>query len=119
MTALSKRKQELVDEMRRRGFSDEEVARHCGKSTLANIQTAIDNDETHRVITRMASGKDRAMCNPAVTLLKEAQEVLGRGGLCSIGSGGWGSCDHCGGWPDHKPSCLILRLEKFLKGEGL
>lgn len=59
--ALSKRKQNLVDEMKNRGFSDQELDWHLRKSTIAQMQTAIDNDEAHIIIARLASeaGKNR------------------------------------------------------------
>ena len=53
--ALSKRKQCLVDEMKKRGFSDQELDWHLRKSTIAQMQTAIDNDDAHKIITKLAS----------------------------------------------------------------
>ena len=59
--ALSKRKQSLVDEMKKRGFSGQELDWHLRKSTIVQMQTAIDNDEVHKVIVRLATeaGKQR------------------------------------------------------------
>lgn len=54
--------------------------------------------------------------------IKQARKVvssllksLGTGGMCSIGSGGWGSCDYCSGWPEHKSTCPITVGKKYLK----
>lgn len=59
--ALSKCKQNLVDEMKNRGFSNEELDWHLRKSTIAQMQIAIDNDEAHIIIARLAleAGKHR------------------------------------------------------------
>ena len=54
-----------------------------------------------------------------INLLKAVKSALGDGGMCSAMSCGWGSCDHhCGGWPKHKRSCVILKVSKFLETEG-
>ena len=59
--ALSKRKQKLIDEMKERGFSDQEIDWHLKRSTIAHMQTVLDNDRAHETITRLASeaGKNR------------------------------------------------------------
>ncbi len=59
--ALSKRKQTLLDEMKKRGFSDQELDWHLRKSTIAQMQTAIDNDEALIIIADVAAeaGKNR------------------------------------------------------------
>ncbi len=59
--ALSKRKQALFNEMKKRGFSEQELDWHLRKSTIAQMQTAIDNDDAHKIIAKLASeaGKNR------------------------------------------------------------
>lgn len=57
---------------------------------------------------------DTSSTGDAVSLLKSAQRALGDGGLRSIASGGWGSCSHCGGHPDHKYGCIVARMDEFL-----
>jgi len=59
--ALSKRKQALVDEMNQLGFSDQEIEWHLRKSTIAQMQLALDNDEALRIIAKLAAdaGKNR------------------------------------------------------------
>ena len=59
--AISKRKQALVDEMKKRGFSDQEIDWHLTRSTMAQMQTAIDNDDAMTIIADLASkaGKNR------------------------------------------------------------
>ena len=59
--ALSKRKQTIVDEMKKRGFSDQEIDWHLRKSTIAQMQVALDNDDALRIIAKLAAeaGKNR------------------------------------------------------------
>lgn len=53
--ALSKQKQSLIAAMKKRGFSNEELERHIKKSTIAQMRSAIDNDEAHIIIANMAT----------------------------------------------------------------
>lgn len=57
--ALSKRKQALVDEMKSRRFSDEEIDWHTKKSTIVQMERAIENDEALVIIARMAAEAGR------------------------------------------------------------
>ena len=61
--ALSKRKQSLFDEMKKRGFSDQELDWHLRKSTIAQMQTAIDNDVALAIISDLAAEAGKIITN--------------------------------------------------------
>ena len=67
---------------------------------------------------RKPAAKRESAVPVPVGLLKDVKEALGDGGLCSGASCGWGSCEHCHGWPDHEKGCVVSRVDAFLKNEG-